>query len=111
MRSELPSSRRLLRHAVRAAASRALPRVGNRMPISKAMIPITTSSSTKVKAWRFFIADFQDRRFLPSFHRRDATSEMASNGTLIQLQRAKVEWNFRKITGFDESFEISRGIV
>jgi hypothetical protein len=43
------TDRRLLRQAVRLAASRASWRLGSRIEMSKAMIPITTSSSTKVK--------------------------------------------------------------
>src|SRR5688572_8135494 len=44
--------RRLLRHCVRFAASRALLRVGRSTEIKTAMIPMTTRSSTRVKAAR-----------------------------------------------------------
>src|SRR4051794_19517826 len=47
------SWRRLLMHAVRLALSRALPSAGSRMPISTAMMPMTTSSSTSVNAFFF----------------------------------------------------------
>src|SRR5688500_10021529 len=42
--------RRLLRQAVRRADSRALANTGMRMEISSAMMPMTTSNSTSVKA-------------------------------------------------------------
>src|SRR5262245_41537722 len=44
--------RRLLRHWVRFADSRARLNVGRRIEISTAMMPMTTSNSTKVKAKR-----------------------------------------------------------
>src|SRR5215218_8239629 len=44
-----PMDRRLARHLVRRADSRALLSVGSRMLMSSAMMPMTTSSSTRVK--------------------------------------------------------------
>src|SRR3954449_557762 len=52
MRKAMPSWRRLLRHCVRFAASRALASVGSRIEISSAMMPMTTSNSTSVKPLR-----------------------------------------------------------
>src|SRR5437879_126822 len=47
-----PSCLRLLRHWVRAAASRAFCTAGNSKPIKSAMTAITTSSSTSVNPRR-----------------------------------------------------------
>ena len=47
----MASWRVLLRHATRLAALRALPSDGIRMPMSRAMIAITTRSSMSVNAW------------------------------------------------------------
>src|SRR3954452_3085232 len=55
MTNARPSCRRLLRHLVWFAASRARLRLGSRMLTSTAMMPMTTSSSTRVKP--------PDRRF------------------------------------------------
>src|SRR4051794_15396699 len=52
--------RRLLRHCVLLADSRALLSVGSRIEISTAMMPITTSNSTSVKARR---SPARERRF------------------------------------------------
>src|SRR5215475_13338877 len=49
------SCRRLLWQAKRRACSHAADNAGSRMPISTAMMPITTSSSTRVKAFRLYI--------------------------------------------------------
>src|SRR5258706_6141821 len=48
--SAVPSWRTVARHLVVLAARRALPRTGRRIEISKAMMPMTTRSSTRVKA-------------------------------------------------------------
>jgi hypothetical protein len=53
MRKAWMICRWLLEHATPAACSRALRRTGMRMEISSAMMPITTSSSTSVKAHAF----------------------------------------------------------
>src|SRR5688572_13460430 len=50
MRYALPISRRLLVHAADLALSQARASVGNKIPSSTAMMPITTSSSTSVNA-------------------------------------------------------------
>src|SRR4051812_45438573 len=50
MLRNVPIWRRLLRHCVRLALSRALFRLGRRIEISTAMMPITTRSSTSVNA-------------------------------------------------------------
>src|SRR5437016_3758789 len=46
----VPSWRTVARHLVVLAARRALPRTGSRIEISRAMMPMTTRSSTRVKA-------------------------------------------------------------
>src|SRR3954447_24271208 len=55
MTNPRPSCRRLLRHFVAFAASRARLRLGSRIETSTAMMPMTTSNSTSVKP--------PDRRF------------------------------------------------
>jgi hypothetical protein len=62
------SWRQLLRHLVRVACSRALPSVGSSSEISTAMMPITTSSSTSVKA--------EPRRMRHPLERRDRDDEV-----------------------------------
>ena len=58
----------LLRHCTCRADSRALFSAGRRMPIRSAMIPMTTSSSTSVNAWRGWLrAELLSARF-PMFH-------------------------------------------
>src|SRR5215213_5416879 len=52
MLSSTAICRRLLKHCVRLADSRALLSVGSRMPINTAMMPMTTRSSTSVKPRR-----------------------------------------------------------
>src|SRR5438552_288514 len=50
MRNSVDNCRMLLRQAVLLAASRARARVGSRIAMRTAIMPITTSSSTSVKA-------------------------------------------------------------
>src|SRR5437868_694540 len=47
-----PMARRLAPHLIALADSRALPSAGNSMLINRAMIPMTTRSSTRVNAVR-----------------------------------------------------------
>src|SRR3954451_4428112 len=51
----------LLLHFVAKACARALPRLGSRIEINRAMIPMTTSSSTKVKPRRITPARGDER--------------------------------------------------
>src|SRR5687768_841303 len=107
MPQALPRSRSCAAHLTAAACRRAAERAGNRIEISSAIMPMTTSSSTRVKPLRTRRgAEFMVRTpggardkpvLVPRVRRAAATAERVSVDEYYVVRAQKVAASLRRI--------------